>query len=53
MLVVTSDEYKKDGDSFRLNDSCAHCSKPITVEVRDGKITHADPETVWVQQGGG
>ena len=39
--------------TFRLEDSCAHCSKPITVEMHDGEFTTLDPDTVYVQQGGG
>jgi len=55
LLVVTSDDYQKEGESstFRLDDSCAHGSQPITIEITDGKVTHAEPESVWVQQGGG
>jgi len=54
--VVTSNDPSGDGSSdlrFHLEDSCAHCSKPISMEVRGGEIAAMDPETVWVQQGGG
>ena len=56
LLVVTSNKSEDDGSSdlrFHLNDSCAHCSKAISLEVRGGEITAMDPETVWFQQGGG
>jgi len=39
--------------TFTLEDSCAHGSQPIRVEIRGGEMTALDPETVWVQQGGG
>ncbi len=39
--------------TIKINDSCAHCSDPIYVEITGGKITRSDPETVWVQRGGG
>ena len=53
--MVTSDEYGGDDEKlqFQLEDSCAHGSERITVEVRNGEIASVDPETVWVQQGGG
>jgi len=38
---------------IRLDDSCAHCYLKINVEIDAGKIAALDPETVWVQQGGG
>ena len=45
------DEYKD--VAFRLDDSCAHCSRKIRVEAKNGEITSLDPPTVFVQQGGG
>jgi hypothetical protein len=54
--VVTSKEHSGDGSSdlrFHLEDSCAHCSKPISLDVKASEIAALDPETVWVQQGGG
>ncbi len=52
--MVTSDE---NGDSedltFRLEDSCAHCARKISVEIHNGEINRLDPEEPWVQQGGG
>ena len=39
--------------TIKITDSCAHCSDPIYVEISAGKITKSDPESVWVQQGGG
>ncbi len=53
--MVTSNDDSGGGKdlTFTLEDSCAHGSEPIRVEVRNGEITALDPETVWVQQGGG
>jgi hypothetical protein len=53
--VVTSNADGGAGEdlTFTLDDSCAHCSQPIRVAIRSGEITALDPETVWVQQGGG
>ena len=56
MLVVTSKERSGNDSSdlrFHLEDSCAHCSKPISLEVKGGEITAMDPDSVWFQQGGG
>ena len=52
--MVTSNEQGDDGNlTFTLEDSCAHGSEKISVEIRNGEIAAVDPETVWVQQGGG
>ncbi|MFQ5738734.1 MAG: hypothetical protein ACE5JX_06940 [Acidobacteriota bacterium] len=56
MLVVTSSD--RQGEkyrdvAFRLDDSCAHCSKKIEVEIKNGEVTSLNPDTVYVQQGGG
>ncbi len=51
MLLVNSDSYA--GKDIRIDDSCAHCSDRIIVEIAAGKITSADPADVWVQHGGG
>ncbi|MCH8327450.1 MAG: hypothetical protein IID15_02875 [Candidatus Marinimicrobia bacterium] len=52
MLLVSGDKVAS-GATVRLEDSCAHGTDLITVEIADGKITNADPPTVMIQQGGG
>ena len=37
---------------FRLDDSCAHWGRPITIEVVNEEIKTLEPETVFVQKGG-
>jgi len=49
LLLVNSDKDK----TMKIEDSCAHCSEKIHVELEGGKITKLGPETVWVQRGGG
>lgn len=49
--MVNSDKYKD--SHFTLEDSCAHGYLPINVEIDATKITRLDPDTVWVQRGGG
>ena len=51
LLLVNSDDFA--GKQIKIEDSCAHCQLPITVEIKAGEITNMDPESVWVQQGGG
>jgi len=49
--LVNSDKYKD--KHFTIEDSCAHGYLPISVEIEATEITRLDPDTVWVQQGGG
>ncbi len=49
--MVNSDDYKD--KKFTITDSCAHCSDRITVEIDQAEITSVDPDSVFVQQGGG
>ena len=49
--MVNSDDYKD--KHFTIEDSCAEGWLPITVEIDQAEITHLNPDTVWVQQGGG
>ncbi|MEE9161407.1 MAG: hypothetical protein V3U35_00415 [Candidatus Neomarinimicrobiota bacterium] len=51
LLLVNSDAYA--GKDIRIDDSCAHCSDRITVEIAAGEIASVDPADVWVQHGGG
>ena len=51
MLLVNSAAFAD--KNIRIDDSCAHCSDRITVEIAAGKVTQVDPDDVWVQQGGG
>ena len=51
MLLVNSDAYA--GKNIKIEDSCAHCSDRISVEIAAGVVTQVDPDDVWVQQGGG
>ena len=51
MLLGNSEEYK--GKTLIVDDSCAHCSKKIRMEIKDGKLLSQTPENVYVQQGGG
>ena len=51
LLLVNSDAYAD--KNIKIEDSCAHCSDRITVEIAAGKIIHVDPQDVWIQQGGG
>ena len=51
LLLVNSNEYSN--KKIEIDDSCAHCSAPISIVIASGQIEHLDPETVWVQQGGG
>ena len=51
MLLVNSKAYAD--KNIKIDDSCAHCSDRIFVEIVASKITHSDPADVWVQQGGG
>jgi len=49
--LVNSDDFKD--KKLRIDDSCAHCSDRITVEVEHGRIAQLEPDTVYVQRGGG
>ncbi|NKB89247.1 MAG: hypothetical protein GKS06_13600 [Acidobacteria bacterium] len=49
--MVNSDDYKD--SHFTIEDSCAHGYLPITVEIEAAEITRLNPDTVWVQRGGG
>jgi len=49
--LVNSDDYA--GKKLRIDDSCAHCSDPIAIEVENGRLTRIDPPTTYVQRGGG
>ena len=51
MLLVNSNAYAD--KNIKIEDSCAHCSDAIYVEITAGKLSKLEPETVWVQQGGG
>ncbi len=51
MLLVNSKEYAD--RRITIEDSCAHCSDRIDVEIAKGALVSVRPETVWVQQGGG
>lgn len=51
MLLVNSDEYAD--KSFTIEDSCAHGYLPIDLEISAAEITALDPDSVWVQRGGG
>jgi len=51
--VVTSDEHADEDLTFLLDDSCAHCSQPIHLEVSGGELVRMEPDTAWVQRGGG
>ena len=51
MLLVNSDDYKD--THITIEDSCSHCYLPIEVEVDHADIAHLEPDTVWVQRGGG
>ena len=51
MLLVNSSAYT--GKIIKIDDSCAHCSDRISVEIAAGEVTQADPADVWVQKGGG
>ena len=52
-MVTSEDNGNSDDLAFRLDDSCPHCARKISVEIRNGQITDLDPEEPWVQQGGG
>ncbi|MCH7573956.1 MAG: hypothetical protein IIA59_02415 [Candidatus Marinimicrobia bacterium] len=52
MLLVSGNNFGS-GATIRLEDSCAHGTDLITLEISDGKITRLDPPTAYVQQGGG
>ena len=49
--MVNSDDYKD--EHFTIEDSCAEGWLPIKVEIDQAEITYLNPDTVWVQQGGG
>lgn len=51
LLLGNSEEYK--GKTLTVDDSCAHCSRKIRMEIKDGKLLSQSPENVYVQQGGG
>ncbi|MCZ6508889.1 MAG: hypothetical protein O7A04_12700 [Acidobacteria bacterium] len=51
MLLVNSDEYKD--KTFTIFDSCAHCSDRIEVKIDSAQIAYLNPDSVYVQQGGG
>lgn len=36
-----------------IEDSCAHCEKRIHLEIENGAIKTVEPDSVWIQQGGG
>jgi hypothetical protein len=48
---LVNSEYKD--KTVKIEDSCGHCDKPISLEIKDGSIIRVDPETVWIQRGGG
>ena len=52
MLLVSGNNFGS-GATIRMEDSCAHGTDLITLEITDGKITRLDPPTAYVQQGGG
>ena len=52
MLLVSGDKFGSSA-TIRLEDSCAHGTDLITLEITDGEITKLDPPTAMVQQGGG
>ncbi|MCH8992428.1 MAG: hypothetical protein IIA44_11865 [Acidobacteria bacterium] len=49
--MVNSDDYTD--AQTTIEDSCSHCYLPIEVDVDHVEVAHLDPDTVWVQQGGG
>ena len=51
--MLVSNEGFKAGQTIKIEDSCAHGSDLITVEILDGEIVQMDPPTVFVQRGGG
>ena len=53
LQVVTGEQDQYRDVVFQLEDSCAHGSEPISIEVVNGEIKSLDPETVFVQKGGG
>lgn len=36
------------GDEVRVESFCHHCAEPITIELRDGRATHVEPEEALV-----
>ena len=38
---------------IHIEDSCSHCYLKINVDIDSGTIAALDPETTWIQQGGG
>ncbi len=49
LLLVNSLSENK----IKIDDSCAHCSKRISVVIDKAKITTLEPESVFIQRGGG
>ena len=52
MLLVSNDVFTA-GTTVKIEDSCAHGTEPIYIEVTDGEIVEMVPPTVFVQRGGG
>ncbi len=51
MLLVNSDDYAD--KEITIEDSCSHCYLPIEIEVERAEIARLNPDSVWVQRGGG
>ncbi|MCH7859096.1 MAG: hypothetical protein IID14_05280 [Candidatus Marinimicrobia bacterium] len=49
--MVNSAQYA--GKTIKIEDSCAHGTDRISLEIMDGAITQQHPETVFIQRGGG
>jgi len=49
LLLVNSLSENK----VKIEDSCAHCSERISVVIDKAKMTKLEPESVFIQRGGG
>jgi hypothetical protein len=51
-LLVSNDVFAP-GVTVKIEDSCAHGTDLINIEILNGEIVKMDPPTVFVQRGGG